>query len=134
MRPGSIVRIYAPTVGYNKYHLCLRAAGPGQVAEFIFMSSEPGFDASLDVPCARVPCIPPSETGYTCISLNRIIRYSEHQLKLFQSLTLGEMDQTLAVNLHAFALIPANVEALPKSKAAWVRQELALLAQPPGVR
>lgn len=131
MEPGDIVRIYAPTVGYHKYHLCLSADGTDQLAQFLFMSSEPGFSASLDVPCNRVPCIPPSKTGYTCISLNRVPRHSAHQLNLFQAQVMGAIDQPLATDLHTFALGSGNMAALPQGSAAFVRQVLESLARKP---
>jgi hypothetical protein len=100
---GDIVRIHAPTVGYKKYHLCIKISDGTGAARFIFMNSDPSFDNTFSVPCARIPCIPPSSTGVTVFSFGLLPIYNDRQLKLFNAIKLGELALDVAQDVRAFA-------------------------------
>lgn len=112
---GEIVEIFAPTVGYVKYHLCI-AAGEGGAHQFLFLNSDPGFDGTYVVDCARVPCLPASPTGKTAFSLNMVPRYNDKQLQLYKGRKLGILDKGLAAELLAFASDIANSKGLTRGE------------------
>lgn len=127
LAPGDLIRILAPTVGYPKYHLCLEGVLPQSAARFLFLNSDPGYQGTYDVPCARVPCLPPSQTGFTCFSFNMMPRFNARQLELYQATKMGVLDRVLAGELETFALVPSNIEGLNSPERTLVRQVLALL-------
>ena len=109
---GSIVSIFAPSVGYVKYHLCIEKNDPPTASKFLWLNSDPKFDGTYNVPCKRVPCIPPSKTGFTCFSFGIVLRYTDAQLSLFGFKVLGSIEKRLALELEAYALTPANIRGL----------------------
>jgi hypothetical protein len=114
---GDIVRIYAPQVGYYKYHLCIVAGDSSVASRFLYLNSDPTFAGTYVVDCSRVPCLPSSTTGKTAFSFAAIPRYSDKQLGLYQAQKMGELDKTLAAELHVFA---ANVKTLNAADRAVV--------------
>lgn len=99
---GDILRIYVPSIGKKKYHLCV-CVGAGTAAHrFLFLNSEEYFDGTYVVDCARVPCLPPSDTGKTVVSLNDIPRYSDRQLNAFQAHKMGDLAADVAAELIPF--------------------------------
>lgn len=100
---GDIVRIFAPVAGKAKYHLCILVGTDGDAHKFIFLNSDPGYDGCYDVDCARVPCLPASRTGRTVFSFTMVVRYTDHQLKLYRAAKLGSLDAAVAAELLGFA-------------------------------
>ena len=125
--PGDLVRILAPTVGYYKYHLCLVGPALESAARFLWLNSDPNYEGIYSVPCARVPCIPPSKTGLTCFSFSAMPRFNARQLELYQAVKMGVLDKTLAGELEVFALVPSNMEGLSRAEQTLVRQVLSTL-------
>lgn len=122
---GDVVRIYAPSAGYNKYHLCVKESDGTTVEEFLFLNSDPGFDGVYVVDNVRVPCLPPSETGKIVFSFAMIPRFTEKQLTLFNAVKLGTLDPALAAELHAFA---QTVRTMTRPEKQMVLAALALIA------
>lgn len=118
---GDIVAIVASTTGYKKYHLCVHVGTDGAAHRFLFLNSDPSFAGTFVVPCARVPCIPPSDTGNTAFSFNMMPRYNDNQLKLFKAEKKGALDKALAAELALFADHHANVKGLNSEERATVR-------------
>lgn len=100
LRPGDIVKIYAPQAGYPKYHLCLCTLSADGAAQFIFMNSKvSGYEGDFAVPNEEVPCLAPSDTGFTVFSLSQIPRYNAHQMELYEAEVLGRISAALAGRL-----------------------------------
>ena len=121
---GDIVRILAPQVGYYKYHLCIATGSSSVASQFLFLNSDPTFAGTYVVDCSRVPCLPVSQTGKTAFSFSAIPRYSDKQLGLFKAQKLGELDKTLATELHTFA---TTVKTLNTADRAVVLAALAAI-------
>lgn len=100
---GDILRIYAPTVGYYKYFLCIEVGSSTSAYKFLFLNSDPNFSGVYDVDCSRVPCLPRSPTGRTAVSFSMIPRFSDAQLNTFNASKMGAIDPVLAAELAAFA-------------------------------
>jgi hypothetical protein len=100
---GDIVGILAPTTGYRKYHICILVGKDGAASQFLFLNSDPSFDGTYAVDCARVPCLPPSKTGKTVVSFAMLPRYNDRQLALYKAEKLGVLDAKLAGELYDFA-------------------------------
>src|SRR5689334_22931410 len=100
---GDIVEIFSPMSGYKKYHLCIADGSDGSAAQFLFLNSDPRFAGTYVVDCARVPCLPPSQSGKTAFSFNIVPRYSARQLALYKAKKLGVLDKRLAAELLQFA-------------------------------
>jgi len=100
---GDIVRIYAPVAGRNKYHLCIEIGSDDSASKFLYLNSNPNYASCYSVPCERVPCIAPSDTGQTAFSFSMLPRYSAAQLKTYKAEKIGELDSGLAADLLAFA-------------------------------
>jgi hypothetical protein len=126
---GDIVELFAPSVGYNKYHLCIKASADGSADQFLYLNSEIKHAGVIAVECARVPCLPPSETGNTCFSFNMIPRYSDKQLGLYKAKKLGEIDSQLATDILAFSMYDTNVKALTGPERKVVREALKAMAE-----
>jgi hypothetical protein len=100
---GDIVSIYAPTVGYKKYHLCVHVGTDGTAHQFLFLNSDDRFEGVYSVECERVPCVPRSASGRTAFSFTMLPRYNDKQLKLYGAKKLGVIDPVLATELLEFA-------------------------------
>lgn len=121
MKPGDVVSIYAGSVGYRKYHLCLMLADDKNAARFLFINSDSRFADTFVVPNARVSCIPENETGETCFSFSMIPRYNDKQLELFKAEIIGTIDIELAIELRAFV---DSVRSLAAPDKTIVREAL----------
>jgi hypothetical protein len=117
---GDVVSIYAPAVGYTKYHLCLGYNDTG-ICCFLYLNSWSGYQADLSFDCARFPMIDPSTTGKTIVSLSLIVRYTARQLELYKAKKLGEIDKTVAAEIHTFS---KTVKALSRPDKAFVNERL----------
>lgn len=124
---GDIVSILAPSVGYRKYHLCITRGELEVAALFLWLNSDPNFRSTYNVACDRVPCIPPSKTGFTCFSFGMMPRYSDSQLQLYQATKHGVLDSSLASELEAFAMDGDNVRGLNAKERRLVLTALASL-------
>ncbi len=101
---GDIVKIFAPVAGHDKYHLCVLVGIDGAAHQFLFLNSEAaGFAGCYEVSCARVPCLPPSDTGKTVFSFTMVPRYTDAQLKLHKAAKMGVLEKALAQELLEFA-------------------------------
>lgn len=125
--PGDYVKIFAPSVGYIKYHLCLTAPSAHAAGQFLWLNSDPTFEGTYNVPCSRVPCIPASSTGFTCFSFGMFPRYNATQLSLYQATKIGVIDRALAGDLCEFVQKTENVDGLNQKERALVRLVLLSL-------
>jgi hypothetical protein len=100
---GDIVWIISPTAGKGKYHLCISAQNEDKVSKYIFLNSNPGFQHTYVVDCARIPCIPASETGKTAFSFTMLPQYTEKQLSLYKAVKKGTLESALADELLEFS-------------------------------
>ncbi len=110
---GDVVSIFAPTVGYDKYHLCIKIGEDGGAHQFLFMNSEERFDSEYSVNCRRVPCLPPSRTGKTVFSFTMVPKYNDKQLKIYRADKKGSIDSVLAADLLQHV---EGVQTLTKSE------------------
>jgi hypothetical protein len=124
---GDIVKIYAPIAGRNKFHLCVDVGSHEKASRFIYLNSNPNYSSCYSVPCERVPCIEPSETGQTAFSFSMLPRYSFAQLKTYKAEKVGELDASLAAELLAFA---ETLNTLTKAELLVVSNALASIAPP----
>jgi hypothetical protein len=113
---GDIVEIFAPTVGYKKYHLCLGQNEAGVLC-FIFLNSKGGYESNISFDCRRFPMIKVSDTGTTVASLSLVIMYNEKQLQLYKARKLGEISKDVAIEINDFA---ASVKTLTKPQKSFV--------------
>jgi hypothetical protein len=117
--PGDIVQMYAPTVGYPKYHLCLGKNDAGTCC-FVFLNSEDrGYAADIAFDCARFPMIPKSATNRSVVSISVIIPINDHQLTLYKAKKLGELPKDVAAEVRTFA---STVKALSRPDKAFLIQ------------
>lgn len=123
---GDIVRIFAPIAGYEKYHLCVKLLDESGAARFLFLNSNPAYEDTYAVPCERVPCLPPSETGVTAFSFSMLPTYNEKQLTIYKATRLGELSLDLARELRTFL---DDVEALTRKDKLLVAAALDLIIQ-----
>ncbi|MCU4182673.1 hypothetical protein [Bosea sp. BH3] len=114
---GAIYRIYAPSVGYEKYHLCVAIGIDGAAHQFLFLNSDPNFLDTFVVNCTEIPCLPPSETGVTAISFSMVPRFNEKQLAIYKSTKMGTLSKEIAQRAAAFG---ASTKSLPKAQLAVV--------------
>lgn len=127
MQPGSIVRVFAPVAGKEKYQLCLSLPAPeGAAARFLFLNSEAKFKDHYIVVNDRVPCLPASRTGETCFCFTSIIRMNEQQLQAMRPVELGNIDLQLARDLRSFA---DTVRALAPPDMRLVKEALDLIIE-----
>jgi hypothetical protein len=112
---GDIVRIFAPQAGHNKYQLCIFTGDDTIAFRFLYLNSNPTFIGTYVVDCDRVPCIPKSATGKTAFSFALLPRYSAKQLSLYQAVKIGELDRTLAAELHTFATTVKTINSADRS-------------------
>ncbi len=123
---GDIVRIFAPGAGYEKYHLCIKLVDDDGAARFMFLNSNPNYNDTYAVTCDRVPCLPPSDTGYTAFSFNMLPIYNERQLGLYRATKLGELSSDVATELRTFL---NKVEALTRKEMRMVEAALDAIIQ-----
>jgi hypothetical protein len=124
LQVGDIVRIYAPTAGKLKYHLCVYVGTDGAASRFLFLNSESYFEGVYEVECTRVPCLPTSDTGKTVFSFNDIPRYNERQLDLYQATKMGALPEDVAKELIPFV---REVEVLNRADREMILAALLLL-------
>lgn len=125
---GDIVRIYAPIVGKQKYHLCVYVGTHGAASRFLFLNSEAYFEGVYMVDCARIDCLPPSRTGKTVFSFNDIPRYNDRQLSLHQATKMGALPRDVAQELIPFV---KAVEVLNKADREMILSALLIVAADP---
>src|ERR1700690_2026028 len=123
---GEIVRIFAPIAGKNKYHLCIAIGSDDVPSQFIFLNSNPNYAGSFSVPCARVPCIDPSETGVTAFSFSMLPRYSNAQLKTYRAAKVGDLDPNLAEEILKF--VQSDLKTLTRTELSIVVVGLTAIA------
>jgi hypothetical protein len=87
---GDIVEIFAPNVGYRKYHLFVIKSEAG-VSHFLYFNSDNGYENDFAVPPSEAPCLPPSPTGVSVLSCTFMPRYSDRHLELYKAKKLGEL-------------------------------------------
>ena len=122
---GDILRIYVPSLGKKKYHLCV-CVGVGTAAHrFLFLNSEEYFDGTYVVDCTRVPCLPPSDTGKTVVSLNDIPRYNDRQLQTLQAHRMGGLAADVAAELIPFV---RSAKVLNRADREMIVEALTLIA------
>lgn len=100
-RCGEIVHVFAPSVGYRKYHICLGANAHGTFL-FLFLNSENGYVGDCIFPCAEFPTVPVSDTGETVVSFSMLPRFTEAQLNLHGAQSFGFVAQPVAQKLRDF--------------------------------
>jgi len=100
---GDIVQIYAPQAGHFKYHLCVAVGTDGDAHVFIYLNSNPNFEQTFVCDCSRIPCLPKSDTGKSAFTFALLPRYNDKQLALYKAKKLGDLDPTLAADVHIFA-------------------------------
>lgn len=122
---GDIVKIFAPTVGYKKYHLCIMVAVEDGAHRFLFLNSDGNYKDCHSVECSRVPCLPPSDTGVTAFSFSMVPRYTDKQLRAYEAERLGELDPALAAELLETA---RSVRSLAQRDLATVIEALEKIA------
>lgn len=122
---GDIVRIFAPNAGHNKFHLCIEVGSDDTASKFIYLNSKQNYAGSYSVPCERVPCIDPSDTGNTVFSFTMIPRFSAAQLKSYNAKRVGALDPGLAKDLLLFV---KTVKALTTSEIKLVTSALTAVA------
>jgi hypothetical protein len=120
---GDIVEIFAPSVGYKKYHLCL-GRNEAEAPCFIFLNSEGGYKSNIEFDCKRFPMIEPSDTGKTVASLSFIIRYNEKQLQLYKANKLGVIIKDVAKEIYEFS---KTIKTLTKPEKAFMIERLKTL-------
>ncbi len=125
---GDIVRLYAPTVGKQKYHLCVCVGAAGAASRFLFLNSEEYFEGIYVVDCTRVDCLPPSRTGKTVFSFNDIPRYNDKQLGLYQATRMGALPRDVAQELIPFV---KTVEVLNRADRDMILSALLIIAADP---
>lgn len=117
MRVGDIVRIYAPVAGYDKYHFCICIPDGASAGKFLFLNSDPGYRDCLAIDCARIPLLPPSDTGVTAISFSLLVRYNAEKLALYRPTVLGAMPMDVVLQMLEFL---KTVRSLPNPDKAVV--------------
>ena len=115
MRPGDIVRIYAPQADRKKYHFCVQIADSEQSALFLFMNSDPNYADCLVVDCSRVPDIDPSQTGSTAISFSMLVRYNQRQLRIYEASVVGQVPSDVLEEMLETAQSVKSLPAKEKS-------------------
>ena len=118
---GDILRMLAPIAGKEKYHLCIKVADDNGAARFLFMNSNPDFRDTYSVECERVPCLPPSKTGYTAFSFSMLPVCNQEQLDLYGATKLGEISLEIASELREFV---DGVQSLTRNEKAIVTSAL----------
>ena len=103
LTPGDILSIFCPIAGYDKYHVCVYVGLDGDAHKFLFLNSDPNFSDTLAVPCAEIPCLPESDTGYSVFSFSILPRYNDRQLLLYKAKLLGRLDTAVAQKAKAAA-------------------------------
>ena len=96
---GDIVKLFAPQAGHIKYHLCVCVGQDGNASKFLYLNSDPSFDGTYCVDCARVPCIPLSATNKTVFSFAIVLRYNDRQLALYKAETIGSLKSAACVRI-----------------------------------
>jgi hypothetical protein len=84
-----IVEIFAPSAGYDKYHICVEDATADVAGRFLYMNSDSDYESDFPLKCSEIPCLPKSRTGLSVVSCNGLARYNTKQLKLYKAATLG---------------------------------------------
>ena len=100
---GDIVRIFAPQAGHKKYHICIVAGRDGDAHQFLYLNSSPDFEQTYVCDCAKIPCIPKSDTGKTAVTFAVMPRYNDHQLKVYRAEKLGELAPAVALEIIDYA-------------------------------
>lgn len=119
---GDIVRVFAPSVGYNKYHLYLGSNADG-VHLFLFLNSENGYSGDCVFPCNNFP-MPPSRTGETIVSFGMLPRYTTTQLQIFNATHIGHIN---SADVAALAAHLPSVRTLARSEKAFVASAIGVM-------
>jgi hypothetical protein len=124
---GDIVRIYDPTTGYPKYHLCIFEVDEHGVCQFLYINSGQGYEGDFVVADTDIDCLPRSPTGDSVFSCNYLVRYNERQMKLYKAQKLSVLSSVLAVKLHNHI---AKLKTLPRPQIALILQALENYCHP----
>jgi hypothetical protein len=125
---GDVVEIYAPQAGHKKYHVCI-CVNDGAAHQFLYLNSDPTFEGTIAVDCARIPCLPVSETGKSVVTFAYLPRYNDRQLKLYKAKRLGVLDVSVAKEILEFV---ATVKTLNTADRTLVSAGLkAIIGEPP---
>jgi hypothetical protein len=97
--PGDVVRFFSDTAGKRKFHLCISVIG-----DYLFINSPKRrtYPSDFVIPCTDIPCIPPTDSGYSIISCSLLISMSDWRLKKLQAQKLGTIDVRILKKLIAF--------------------------------
>jgi hypothetical protein len=121
MKPGDVVRIYAPVAGYKKFHFCVCLPTDGAAGKFLYLNSDPEYKDCLVIDCKRIPFLPQSETGVTAISFSVFARYTDEKLQIYGAEVLGRMPDDVLQEMAAFT---DTVRSMPKSDLAGMKKGL----------
>jgi len=105
-RVGDILGIFAPTVGKEKYHLCICVGTEGEVHKFLYLNTGDHYRECFSVPCADIPCLPESASGQSVFSFIDMPRYSDKQLVLFEARHIGRLSAKVAARVREAAEKP----------------------------
>lgn len=129
--PGDVVRFFAPSAGKNKYHICVCSAIDDDLAYFIFINSNPGYEGELVYNDGVIDGLPPSKTGKTVISLGLVSRMTSKQLKIFRAEKVSTLSAAIAEEVISTAdsspvLTPRDRARLIDGLQAFVRASTAI--------
>lgn len=115
---GDILRMRAPTAGKNKFHICIRCPDANDERyALLFLNSNRSSKDEIVLDCGSIPCLSPSQTGESIISLSTVCWVSSHQLTLYRAERLGDLP---------FGVSQKIKDALPRVTAL-TRPEKAIL-------
>jgi len=109
---GDIVHLDSPTAGHFKYHIFL-GENEFLVSLCLFLNSKPKAPTDVIFDCSAFPTIPPSDTGFSVVSLSILPRFKEEHFKLYQASKRGEISVPVAEKI---------VEHCPRARALTARE------------
>jgi hypothetical protein len=125
---GDIVEMFSPQAGKKKYHVCI-CVNTGAAHQFIYLNSDPSFEGTIAFDCARIPCLPQSDTGRSAFSFALMPRLNDRQLKLYKAKKLGVLDVSVAKEVLEFV---ATVKTITTAERKMVSAGLtAIIGEPP---
>lgn len=99
--PGDIIEMFAPQVGYPKYHLCVCALNQNKVQRFFYINSGSGYEGDFVYQDSDFQCLPPSPTGQSVVSCSYLLIYSEKEMGLYKARKLGTVEPKIVADLVA---------------------------------
>jgi hypothetical protein len=107
--PGDIVGFKSFTASKHKWHLCINVSGG-----FLFLNSPKDrvYPGDLEIDCAAVDGVAPTETGKSIISCNAVIRMTARQLDLCGAKRVGclRKEELMELRDHAEASRVLSIE------------------------